>query len=168
MSLTNKALFIIERNLTSALTLASIAENCEASRFHLAHAFGKSTGLSVTEYLRCRRLTQAAYALAAGANDILSVALDSGYASHEAFSRAFKAQFGETVRGLEKAVRNSSTHTIAATSARSSIVDSQWAHRQPHGPLQSLPPTILPRATTVMLGGSQKTGRSRAWAFKPK
>ena len=78
--------------------------------------------------LRCRRLTQAAYALAAGPNDILSVALDSGYASHEAFSRAFKAQFGETVRGLEKAVRNSSTHTIAATFARSSIVDRTSGH----------------------------------------
>jgi hypothetical protein len=36
MSLTNKAIFIIERNLTSALTLASIAENGETSRFHLA------------------------------------------------------------------------------------------------------------------------------------
>ena len=64
MSLTNKALFIIERNLTSALTLASIAENCEASRFHLAHAFGESTGFSVMDYVRARRLTEAARALA--------------------------------------------------------------------------------------------------------
>jgi len=44
----------------------------------------------------------------------------------------------------------------------------QWAHRQPHGPLQSLPPTIAPRGTTLMPGGSQKTGRSRACAFDPK
>ena len=44
----------------------------------------------------------------------------------------------------------------------------QWAHRQPHGPLQSLPATIWPRGTTVMLGGLQKTGRSRAWAFDAK
>jgi hypothetical protein len=42
------------------------------------------------------------------------------------------------------------------------------AHEQPHGPLQSLPPTIVPRATTVMLGGLQKTGRSRAFALEPK
>jgi hypothetical protein len=42
------------------------------------------------------------------------------------------------------------------------------AHEQPHGPLQSLPPTIVPRATTVMLGGLQKTGRSRAFASDPK
>jgi hypothetical protein len=44
----------------------------------------------------------------------------------------------------------------------------QWAHEQPHGPLQSLPPTIAPRATTVMLGGLQKTGRSRAFACAAK
>ena len=44
----------------------------------------------------------------------------------------------------------------------------KWAHEQPHGPLQSLPPTIAPRATTVMLGGLQKTGRSRALASDPQ
>jgi hypothetical protein len=44
----------------------------------------------------------------------------------------------------------------------------QWAQRQPHSPLQSLPPTIAPRGTTLMPGGSQKTGRSRACAFDPK
>jgi AraC family transcriptional regulator len=72
------------------------------SRFHLAHAFGESTGLSVMEYLRSRRLSEAAYALASGADDILSVALDSCYASHEAFSRAFKARFGKTPEEVRK------------------------------------------------------------------
>jgi AraC family transcriptional regulator len=43
--------------------------------------------------VRGRRLTEAARALAAGAPDILSVALEAGYGSHEAFSRAFRDQF---------------------------------------------------------------------------
>jgi AraC family transcriptional regulator len=47
-------------------------------------------------YLRARRLTQAARALAKGAPNILSVALDAGYSSHEAFTRAFREQFGKT------------------------------------------------------------------------
>jgi AraC family transcriptional regulator len=102
MSLTNKALFVIERNLTSGLTLASIAENCETSRFHLAHAFGESTGFSVMDYVRARRLTEAARALASGASNILDVALDACYSSHEAFSRAFKAQFGKTPEEVRK------------------------------------------------------------------
>lgn len=102
MSVTNKALFVIERNLHRDLTLDQIARYCDVSRFHLAHAFGESTGLPVMEYLRGRRLTDAAYALASGADDILTVALDSRYASHEAFSRAFKAQFGKTPEEVRK------------------------------------------------------------------
>jgi AraC family transcriptional regulator len=102
MLITNKALFVIERNLYSDLTLDQIARHCGLSRFHLAHAFGKSTGFSVMEYLRGRRLTEAAHALASGAGDILSVALDSRYESHEAFSRAFKARFGKTPEEVRK------------------------------------------------------------------
>lgn len=103
MSLTNKALFIIERNLTGDLSLGEIASRCGVSRFHLAHAFGEATGQSLMEFVRARRLTQAAYALAGGANDILAVAFDASYASHEAFSRAFKAQFGKTPDEVRKA-----------------------------------------------------------------
>src|ERR1700742_769693 len=103
MSLTNKALFIIERNLTGDLSLAGIAKDCGVSRFHLAHAFGEATGRPVMEYVRGRRLTEAATALASGASDILTLALDTGYASHEAFSRAFKSQFGKTPEDVRKA-----------------------------------------------------------------
>jgi AraC family transcriptional regulator len=47
-------------------------------------------------YVRGRRLSEAARALAGGAPDILAVALDAGYGSHEAFTRAFRDQFGMT------------------------------------------------------------------------
>jgi AraC family transcriptional regulator len=53
-------------------------------------------GIPIMQYLRERRLTEAARALADGARDILSVALDVGYGSHEAFTRAFREQFGMT------------------------------------------------------------------------
>jgi len=97
MSLTNKALWVIERNLSQPLTLSELADACGVSRYHLAHAFGEATGLSVMHYVRSRRLTQAARALASGdAPDILNLALDAGYGSHEAFTRAFRAQFGAT------------------------------------------------------------------------
>ena len=96
MSLTHQILWVIERNLDRTLTLADLAESCRVSRYHLAHAFGQATGHPVMQYLRARRLTAAAHALASGAPDILNLALDSGYGSHEAFSRAFRAQFGVT------------------------------------------------------------------------
>jgi len=94
--LTNKALWAIERNLSRPLTLTEVAYACGVSRYHLADAFGASIGLSVMQYVRGRRLTAAAKSLAAGAPDILNLALETGYGSHEAFSRAFHAQFGTT------------------------------------------------------------------------
>ena len=101
MSVTEKALWVIERNHDRDLTLDEIAQACGVSKYHLAHAFGQSTGGAVMQYARGRRLTEAAQALANGAKDILDLALASGYSSHEAFSRAFRARFGvspETVR----------------------------------------------------------------------
>lgn len=93
MSFPDKALWIIERNSTQPLTLDGIAAACGVSRSHLAHAFGTATGMSVMQYVRARRLSAAAAALAAGATDILSIALDAGYGSHEAFTRAFRDRF---------------------------------------------------------------------------
>src|ERR687891_2167138 len=72
MSFPDKALWIIERNSTQPLTLDGIAAACGVSRSHLAHAFGTATGLSVMQYVRARRLSAAAQALAGGAPDILS------------------------------------------------------------------------------------------------
>jgi len=101
--LTNKALWTIERNLDRSLTLGDLAAACSVSPFHLAHAFGEATGLSVMQYVRGRRLAQAAQSLASGnAPDILNLALDAGYGSHEAFSRAFRAQFGTTPEMVRK------------------------------------------------------------------
>ncbi len=96
-----KALWFIETRLGRDVTLGEVAEISGLSRYHFCRAFGVATGWSVMRYLRGRRLTEAARRLAAGADDILSVALEAGYGSHEAFTRAFRDQFGltpETVR----------------------------------------------------------------------
>jgi len=91
-----KALWLIESRLRSEISLAEIAAASGLSRFYLLRAFGDATGHSVMRYVRARRLTEAARQLAAGASDILAVALDAGYGSHEAFTRAFRDQFGVT------------------------------------------------------------------------
>jgi|SRR5579871_4386568 len=96
MSIANKAVWVIERNSGRELSLSGIAQACGVSRSHLANAFGTQVGLSVMHYVRARRLSEAARLLAGGAPDILAVALDAGYASHEAFTRAFRDAFGVT------------------------------------------------------------------------
>jgi AraC family transcriptional regulator len=100
MAVADRALWTIERNLAGSLSLEEIAAACGVSRSHLAYAFGTSTGFPVMKYLRGRRLTEAARALVRGAPDILTVALDTGYSSHEAFTRAFKEQFATTPEAI--------------------------------------------------------------------
>jgi AraC family transcriptional regulator len=102
MSLAAKVIWMIERNLGNELSLGDIADGCGVSKFHMARAFEARVGLPVMQYVRGRRLSNAAERLAEGAADILSVALDTGYASHEAFSRAFKAQFDRTPEAVRK------------------------------------------------------------------
>ncbi|CAN7731816.1 AraC family transcriptional regulator [Bradyrhizobium sp. LjRoot220] len=101
MNPAQKALWYIESHLAEALTLDEISAIAGVSRFHLVRAFAAATGCSVMRYVRARRLSNAARALAAGAPDILSLALEADYSSHEAFTRAFRDHFGvtpETVR----------------------------------------------------------------------
>src|ERR1700744_1704060 len=108
MNPAQKALWYIESHLATPLTLDEISAVAGVSRFHMVRAFAAATGFSAIRYVRARRLTEAARALAAGAPDILDVALDAEYGSHEAFTRAFRDHFGvtpETVRattGLDK------------------------------------------------------------------
>src|SRR5580765_3929021 len=96
MNPTEKALWFVESHLPEAISLDDVAANSGVSRFHVTRAFGAATGRSVMGYARARRLSEAARRLAAGAPDILSVALDAGYNSHEAFTRAFHDVLGLT------------------------------------------------------------------------
>lgn len=96
MSVTSKALWYIETHLADDLALEPVAAVVGVSTFHLCRAFPAYTGSPVAAYVRARRLSEAARALANGAPDILSVALAAGYGSHEAFTRAFRQHFNIT------------------------------------------------------------------------
>lgn len=96
MGAARRALWYIESHFAGNPSLADIAGVVGLSPFHLSRLFQLSTGTSVVRYLRGRRLTEAARQLAAGASDILEVAIAAGYASHAAFTRAFSEQFGRS------------------------------------------------------------------------
>ena len=102
MNPVSKAIWFIESHLTSDLTLEQIAAIAGVSRYHMGRVFGVTTGRSVMRYVRARRLSEAARALADGAPDILMVALDAGYGSHEAFTRAFRERFGVTPESVRR------------------------------------------------------------------
>jgi AraC family transcriptional regulator len=100
--LLQRVLWTIERNLYADLSLSGLAQACGVSTFHLSRAFSERHGRSLTDYVRCRRLSLAAESLAGGAPDILDLALATGYGSHEAFSRAFKSALGMTPEGVRQ------------------------------------------------------------------
>jgi len=128
MGAARRALWYIESHFAENPSLADIARVVGLSPFHLSRLFQVSTGTSVVRYQRGRRLTEAARQLAAGAGDILSVAMAAGYASHAAFTRAFSDQFGrspEQVReqglagmALVEALKLTDTSTPCATKPR--------------------------------------------------
>jgi AraC family transcriptional regulator len=97
VSVTSKALRYIESHLSGDLSLDAIADAVGVSRFHLSRAFGLTVGSALASYVRARRPSQAARTLVAGPRDILTVALDAGYGSHEAFTRAFRQHFSLTL-----------------------------------------------------------------------
>jgi len=80
--------------LNEPVTLDQLADRCATSTAHLSRAFQASSGHTPMGYLRARRLSIAAKTLAGRKADILSVALDAQFSSHEAFTRAFQRQFG--------------------------------------------------------------------------
>ncbi|MBW8859207.1 MAG: AraC family transcriptional regulator [Caulobacter sp.] len=96
MNPVQQAIWFIENHFTRPICLDDVAMAGGVSRFHMSRAFVVATGRPAIGYLRARRLTEAARRLAEGAPDILSVALEHGYGSHEAFTRAFRDQFGVT------------------------------------------------------------------------
>lgn len=63
---------------------------------HLHRIFSASLGMSMADYTRRVRLERAGRKLRMGAVNITEVALAAGYATHAAFGKAFKQQYGCT------------------------------------------------------------------------
>ena len=92
----HEAILHIEANLGEEIDLPEVAEQAGYSVFHFGRIFQGVTGETVMDYVRKRRLTEAAKALVQTNRRILDIALDWQYDSHEAFTRAFKRAYGVT------------------------------------------------------------------------
>lgn len=98
----DKAIWYIENHYRESISLEDLAAVTGVSRYHLSRIFCYAVGQPISRYIRLRRLSNAAIALAAGEPDILNLALSLGYGSHEAFSRAFKQHFCRTPEQVRK------------------------------------------------------------------
>lgn len=88
-----KGIDFIEQNLGARFELADIARAAGYSPYHFCRLFLALSGDTVMGYVRKRRLTRAAEALLAGDDRLIDIALDSGFESQAAFTRAFKRHF---------------------------------------------------------------------------
>ncbi len=80
------------------LTLTYLAQKLGYSEYYISHKFREISGMKLRDYLRYRKLAFALKQLRDTDNGILDIALQYGFSSHEAFTRAFKEAYGITPR----------------------------------------------------------------------
>lgn len=86
----------IEAHLTEKLDLNAVANAVNYSKYHLHRMFTRTVGLTPHEYIRRRRLTEAASMLAFSEKPIMETALSAGYESQQAFTTIFKSMYKQT------------------------------------------------------------------------
>ena len=89
----NRAVELIEADLTAPVDVGALARVALTSEYHFRRMFASLAGMPLSEYIRRRKLTAAAAEIIAG-QGVLDVATRYGYGSAEAFTRAFKAMHG--------------------------------------------------------------------------
>lgn len=90
----NAAINYIEQHLESDINYQEVAKLTYFSEHHFKRLFAFIAGMSLSEYVRRRRLTLAAFDLKDSKKKVVDVALKYGYQSPDAFSRAFQAIHG--------------------------------------------------------------------------
>ncbi|MGF7057472.1 AraC family transcriptional regulator [Brassicibacter mesophilus] len=90
----NKALIYIEDNLDNEINYTKIAQAAYCSEYHFSRMFSSIAGVSLSEYIRRRRLTLAAFEIQKSDARIIDVATKYGYESADSFARAFQKLHG--------------------------------------------------------------------------
>lgn len=81
------------------LTLQRLSRDMGYSAYHATRKFREIAGMPLRDYLRRRRLAFALKEVRDSHRTLLDIAVDYGFSSHEAFTRAFKALYGVTPGG---------------------------------------------------------------------
>ncbi|MEX3011796.1 helix-turn-helix domain-containing protein [Hoeflea sp. TYP-13] len=98
-----RALVFIEGALSERLTIKRIARHAHLSPFHFQRLFVAHMGESVGGYVSSRRLEHAARMIFdKRGQSIITTALECGFETHSAFSRAFRRHFGCTPSQFRK------------------------------------------------------------------
>lgn len=100
-SLSNEIISYINANLSGELSLDLLSERFFISKNHLNRIFKASTGVTVWEYIKLKRLILARNSILSGSSAI-SACQNSGFNDYSAFYRAYKERFGVSPKHLQK------------------------------------------------------------------
>jgi len=87
----------IRENLDKNLSIEQLAGVFYLSRYHLMHRFKEVYGCTVQQYIRQKRLQQAAEHIRQGI-PVLKAAEDAGFGDYSVFLRAFRSAYGKSPR----------------------------------------------------------------------
>ena len=83
-----------------------IAQACAMSTSHFRATFKRETGMTVQDFIIQTRLATAAHLLMSTEENVLSVAMESGFGQISCFNRMFFREFGETPTAFRKKFRS--------------------------------------------------------------
>ena len=86
----------ITGHLDEKIVLADLAGAAGYSKYHALRVYKRLTGITPFETIRALRLTRAAQALQSSTENVVNVAIASGFDSHDGFTKAFARQFAIT------------------------------------------------------------------------
>ncbi|ASB53918.1 MULTISPECIES: AraC family transcriptional regulator [Bacillus] len=105
----NSALTYIEENLTNDIDFKEAARLAFCSEYHFKRMFSFLTGISLSEYIRRRRLTLAAFELKDSRVKVIDLAIKYGYHSPDSFARAF-----QNLHGIRPSEAKHNGHSLKA------------------------------------------------------
>jgi AraC family transcriptional regulator len=85
----NRAMDYIEENISEDIDLEAVAKTTIYSAFHFQRLFCYIADISISEYIRRRKMTLAGFELQNSDVKVIDVAMKYGYDSADSFSRAF-------------------------------------------------------------------------------
>ncbi|CVK20696.1 AraC family transcriptional regulator [Sporomusa sphaeroides] len=92
----NTALRYIEENLAGDIDFKEVARQACCSEYHFKRMFSFLASVTLSEYIRRRRLSLAAFEFINSDIKVIDVAVKYGYNSPDAFTRAFQSLHGIT------------------------------------------------------------------------
>lgn len=98
----SNAIEYIENNLDKDISIDAAAQIACCSTYYFQRVFTYVAGISLSEYIRRRRMSQAAFELQKTDKKVLDIALKYGYSSPTAFNRAFQSVHGITPVAAKK------------------------------------------------------------------